>query len=1207
MDLTDEARQSADPAAQQQHLEASADNSTSRLDGPTTSPSTAPTKPLIELLSDGSSDEEGALDPDVPGAQSSDIRDGPENAEQQSESSAVKQTPPPAPTPTKVKVFLKSTSPDLPLHIFMPRDLPIASSKKLQITIRAHGGVLESRFGKADLIIVDPQMASASRKLLRDANQIGQPIPVVVLDYIQDSVSQGQRIDFQDPKYKYDGTQTQPDHATMAAAISAHASRSLNGRNPFTESDREAIISYFIDKDQSTWSLNAAARELAYQIPSHTKHSFQTYLQANFEKGWNLRDKVLQARQAALEAEPSELQARILRSQYTPSPPPAEQSAPSDGWPRSSSPPSVQGSAVGQQNDAADEQVDAAEEDDQDLEVRQPNPGANVEDVERSPTKANRHMGHAASEESSPPSSQRLPHSRPSSLEPAPQQRTAMPASPSINEESDPEEFSPTILAEIERQESSRLKPSQNAKNAKRKLSRSQRRSSHSSDSSENSESDQLIQSDDEILLATTTPAQPADDSEDGEWHGTRAADRKLRQKELEEDAARIKKGHIKFTDEEKAELLRQLAAHVREQGRVPDGLTQDIVLAKPPDVFWERFAADNPTHSTMSWRSHYLKNRATYKEMIDLEIADDGSDEGEDSDEGANGENVAGDEQDDVDLNGIVNPSSASQRPSSPVAKPDSGRDPSEQADARSDHFVETSLPEDGIIVLIPGPPHAHSHPRDESVTRQMPKSKGAEGKHVESQDDTQKRWPDAATPPLMEEEEEEEEDMMQVEAEIDAMPDSSQHMPPGSRESPASSEADNIVFPQEAGVVETTSGIHETELVAHVQNEKPAAGISNMPSRHAPRGSSARRQSAAGSSSSDVLQRRHSHAVDAGTPVLPQHRDAPFYDFTIDSDEEQRFRQARSRPSLPNLASGRQGTPSRSPRPSGSHVSHFATPSRSQRATAAGTAQPPTRQPAGKRTGRFPELARSGSASPSSDSSELLQEVEPIVIAESSRSRAKRIDRRPLLSADYPPKFSPQLERGSAQQSRRAPDGRESVALSRTEPSPVRSQERPADGDTGASASRLDSEVARMHHRAEVDRFRARVERFRLDFGLDKQQLRDVLVPFKANVKDARVYIERWLMQMEEAYGVQASVAFEYVKTSRGDFEQAETFLRLATMTRSGSIPRRLDGTSSRSASHSVSPVKRGARSDERSMSRGEAREGSRVASSSSKRLRR
>jgi len=777
-----------------------------------------------------------------------------------------------------------------------------------------------------------------------------------------------------------------------------------------------------------------------------------------------------------------------------------------------------------------------------------------------------------------------------------------MPTSPSANEESDPEEFSPTILAEIERQESSRLKSSQNVK---KKLSRAHRRSGHSSDSSEDSESDQLIQSDDEILLATTTPAReagaPADVSEDGEWDGTRSADKKLREKELQKDTERIKKGHIKFTDEEKAELLRQLAAHVREQGRVPDGLTQDVVLAKPPDVFWERFATDNPTHSTLSWRSHYLKNRATYKEMIDLEIDDDGSDEGEDSDQGVKGENAAEDQQDDVDLNGIVNPGSSSQRPSPPVAKPDSGRDLSEQPDVGSDGFDETSLPADGIVVLIPGPPGAHGDLRERSVTPRVPKSKEADMRDVESQDDTQRRWPDAATPPLMEEEAEEE-DMMQVEAEIDAMPDSSQRMLPESRESPASSEADDIVIPQEARVVETTSG-----LVAHVETEEPAAGFSNMPLGHAPQESSARRESSAGSSSSDVLQRRHSRAVDAGTPVLPQHRDAPFYDFTIDSDEEQRLRKARSRPSLPNFASGQQGTSSRSPRPSGSHhLSHFATPSRSQRATAAGTAQPPTRQPAGERKERTPESARSDFASPSSGSPDLHQEVEPVVVAQPSRSRAKRIDRRPLLSADYPAKFSPKLERGSAQHSRRASEGRGSVALSRTERSPVRSPERPAGGHTGASASRLDSEVA-MHHRAEVDRFRARVERFRLDFGLDKQQLRDVLVPFKANVKDARVYIERWLMQMGEAYGVQASVAFEYVKTSRGDFEQAETFLRLATMTRSGSIPSRLDGTSSRSASHSVSPVKRGARSDERSMSRGEAREGSRVASSSSKRLRR
>ncbi len=116
----------------------------------------------------------------------------------------------------------------------------------------------------------------------------------------------------------------------------------------------------------------------------------------------------------------------------------------------------------------------------------------------------------------------------------------------------------------------------------------------------------------------------------------------------------------------------------------------------------------------------------------------------------------------------------------------------------------------------------------------------------------------------------------------------------------------------------------------------------------------------------------------------------------------------------------------------------------------------------------------------------------------------------------------------------------------------------------------------------------YRAEVERFGREYGLDKVQRRDVLLQFEGSTKDARKYIELWLARMENTFGVEAEIAFEYVKTSKGDFDQAENFLSLASKTRSNSARTRLSGgaLSPREASFSASPSKRRASGAERSL---------------------
>ncbi|SPC61354.1 uncharacterized protein UHOD_08831 [Ustilago sp. UG-2017b] len=1124
---------------------AAAQASTFRLDQQAASPQ----HPRIELLSDHDG-QSGPSDSDAQLANNNVGLDKPDTVSDTShDPSTPKQATSPASTPSKPLIFLKSLSPKIPLQIHVPPELNSILERKIQIAVRSHGGAMARYLGKADLIVIDPKMVGPAKKALKEANQIGQPIPVVTPDYIYDSVTRGERINFNDPKYKYDGSRPQTAPAITATKDTPLASHSFGGRNPFTEADREAVIAYFIHKPDRSCSINTAAKELAKLIPSHTHSSFQTYLQNNYEKGWNLKERILLARRAALQDEPSELHARILRSQYTASPGPAEQSAPSDGWPHTSSAPSQS------------ERATSLDEDDDDLQVRQPNPGAAIQDVEKSPTKANSiPIPYASSEQ---------PDSRCNSVEPPPsEQRIDMPASPPVQEESDPDEFSPTILEQIQRAERlicSQAKPSQAQRRA--------RRSSHSSD---DSELDQLDAGSDEDMLTTgPIPVAPqagrnvADGSEDSEWEGTRRAELRMRRN----DASYVKEGRTRFTQEEKDELILRLADHVRSQGRVPDVFTQNAVLAKPEDSFWERFAQDNPTHTLASWRSHYLKNHLTYKQIIVHIIAEMN---------GASDENQKGEEEEHFDeADESMSPEAeieagptgdGQHRQYSSLdhaAVPDGETESADRkinasALTRSDMtgvFDDMSLPADGIVVMIP---------TQLAQDRQRPK-------RTEPQRQALQQWPQSPSPPLMEEGEQQ--DMMQVEAEIDTAADeldglldegdqdlssssaevqAAQEQPAAGHESDA---ADSMNDEQEQEQEEQEK---QEKQEKQEQEEATVVPYAEMPLTLAlPTASTPTRPVVASPK----------RGVDTGTPVLEQHRDAPFYDFTMNSDEEQRIRKARSRPSLPNLPAGLQQTSasriSHSPITSRRVLSHLATPSGNRAHTDSvrqeGRGEDPIQ--------RTRDWARRVSTTPSSASPDLFQDVGPVAVAETSRSRASRIDRRPLLRAERAPTLAPQLLQSDAKTSRAF-----SSPTKNSTPAHDHPNRSPESLKRLVHAEKLDREAARI-------KFRADVEHLRADFDLHMLTTRELLLLFRGRVKDART----WLGAMRDEYGVDAGVASEFLKTSNGDLAQAENFLRLATkVTRSSSAPRLVGGASSRSASHFVSPVKRGAGMDERSASR-------------------
>ncbi|SNX86945.1 uncharacterized protein MEPE_05654 [Melanopsichium pennsylvanicum] len=1123
----------------------------------------------IDLTSRTSSSE-GSAAPDAPEETCADQFDA--HAKVNGDTAHIKPTPPRTSAPPRTKIFLKSNSPDVPLRVRVPSEFTHTLAKKLQIAIRAHGGVIESRLGKADLILVDPQMASLSKKLLREANQIGQPIPVVTYDYIQDSVAQSERLDVNDPKYKFDGTQP----LLPPVVNPVPTSRSLNGRNPFTEADRQAIILFFIDKPEATWSLNAAAKELAKLIPTHTRTSFQSYLQANFEKGWNLKNEVLKARQAALDAEPSELQARILRSQYTASPSLVEQSAPSDGSHRTSSEvreEDVAGTSSPRARHSADadEQKSASADQQDDLEVRQPNPGSIIHDVERSPTKTNHPVDYALSSHQYPGTSPILPGSSQASLELAPGQRLMIPNSPSVDEESDPGVYSATMLSQIRQAESSALKSSQDIKR-KRKQKREIRRASRSGSSSEGPELDQLTTA---SVIGPEADQERAERSESPEWEGSRRLDRKKREK----DTALPKASRAKFTKDDQRTLATALVRLFREHGRETLASNQDAVLAEPPDVFWDKLAVANLSHSAASWRSHYLKNRNTYREMVDLIIEDENEDEGEGEGEGENDAeqevaNVTSQRVEEQDQDAET-PNSATSIAEDPACSPNSPyviqTSPAQSVGGsqRSRRSNLLSYPSDGIVVMVP-------HQPAKDLQHDL---------HAKSELLAKKQWAEKLSPPPMEEEEDG--DRMQVEAEIDAIGDGHRNPQSDSQYVELSLRDDSLISqgqPETHQADASMDSSHDTDflkesaseaaLIEEFANEPSVLGIADVDPVLANQGHPPPKLSAKG---------RQSGLVDAGTPVLPQHRDAPFYDFTIDSDEEQHIREARSRPSLPNMrhrreakSAGRHG----SPISTDEVLRHFATPTRTHKQSSDLRARPPTRENQGDRADRTREWARSVSATPSSALPNRMSSVKPIVVDVSPRKHANRIDYRTLISPGRATNLSPLIQQGGPQRSRRDPAGQDPGVLAVASSSATRTRQEGASASQERRNTRTGIEAARLQYREEV-------ERFQNDFGLDKEQLRSILMRFKANVKDARNYIVSWLYDMEQIYGINADVGFEYVKTSQGDFKQAENFLRLAGITRESSVQDRMAGERSSSASHSVVPLKRTVRRSDKPIS--------------------
>jgi hypothetical protein len=108
------------------------------------------------------------------------------------------------------------------------------------------------------------------------------------------------------------------------------------------------------------------------------------------------------------------------------------------------------------------------------------------------------------------------------------------------------------------------------------------------------------------------------------------------------------------------------------------------------------------------------------------------------------------------------------------------------------------------------------------------------------------------------------------------------------------------------------------------------------------------------------------------------------------------------------------------------------------------------------------------------------------------------------------------------------------------------------------------------------EKRKYRQLVLDFCTTFNLDKRQAHGILVRFRGNCTDAHAYLSAWCIKMMDLYGVEDAVALEYVKTAKGDFTQAEAYIKLSsTMADSSSLSRRASSSPQKRRISHVLPV--------------------------------
>ncbi|EPQ27807.1 uncharacterized protein PFL1_04552 [Pseudozyma flocculosa PF-1] len=195
--------------------------------------------------------------------------------------------PSPAPTRTEPStIFRFGSQRHIRVKFLLQNTFGPVEYRDLQVLIRKHGGEVESRMGKADLMVANINTPMEAAKLNREAKRLGKPLPMVLPQFIHDCIEACQLLEVERAIYVPD----EQIKARLAASALTPGARS-GSRHPFTDEDRSAIVEY-LGRRPEPWSVNGAARDLAIDRPSHTKHSWLSYLQDNMTAKWNIRQRV---------------------------------------------------------------------------------------------------------------------------------------------------------------------------------------------------------------------------------------------------------------------------------------------------------------------------------------------------------------------------------------------------------------------------------------------------------------------------------------------------------------------------------------------------------------------------------------------------------------------------------------------------------------------------------------------------------------------------------------------------------------------------------------------------------------------------------------------------------------------------------------------------------------------------------------------------
>ncbi|CAO1629013.1 unnamed protein product [Parajaminaea phylloscopi] len=210
-----------------------------------------------------------------------------------------------------------------PILIHLP--MTIGRRAELRSLIRRHGGDTTERVAKAHINIIDTEKAEAAasaRESFRAAAILPTPVTSVGPNWITDSVKMGVWQNTRNPAYdpiaqiddaarrEKKRTEQHTAHVRRQAHMNAKEATvdptldlphqrlrgAPRGKVFYTVQDAHNILEHIMHTKQTLGGLKLG-EELAAKYPSHSAHSYQSWLRDNLEKGYCLRAKMQQYRE----------------------------------------------------------------------------------------------------------------------------------------------------------------------------------------------------------------------------------------------------------------------------------------------------------------------------------------------------------------------------------------------------------------------------------------------------------------------------------------------------------------------------------------------------------------------------------------------------------------------------------------------------------------------------------------------------------------------------------------------------------------------------------------------------------------------------------------------------------------------------------------------------------------------------------------------